>query len=106
MRNSPAIRSSPYLGSISPKEWAIIFGAWTLFGLAQVGTQMIAVRPSMTYQMPVWYSMGQYLPRVWLWAALTPLIEAWDRWLRDRFDFLPVRISLHAPLYLLAALSE
>ena len=106
MRNPPTTRAGHYFERIPPREWAIIFGAWTLFGLAQVGTQLIAIRPSVAQPMPVWYSFSQYMPRVWLWAALTPLIASSDRALRSRVRFLPARLSLHFVLYILAAMAE
>lgn len=106
MKTPQSGRSSSYFEGIPPKEWAIIFGAWTLFGLAQVAIQMIAVRPGLEYHMGTWYAFGQYMPRVWLWAALTPLIESWNRLLRDRYESLPARIALHVPLYILSALAE
>src|SRR6476620_9640796 len=105
MRNPHSARAAPYLEGIPPREWAIIFGAWTLFGLAQIATQRLVARPDMTYQTTAWFVFGQYMPRVWLWAALTPLIESWDRAVRARFQFVPARISLHIPLYVLAALA-
>src|SRR6187551_2447848 len=106
MRNAHVDRGSPYIERIPPREWAIIFGAWTLFGVAQILTQLFVSRPEMTYQATAWHAFGQYMPRLWLWAALTPLIESWDRILRARFTRLPIRISLHIPLYILCALAE
>ncbi|MEP6509424.1 MAG: histidine kinase, partial [Gemmatimonadales bacterium] len=106
MRRAAPTLANNYFNATPARHWAIIFGAWTVFGLAQLLAQVLVFQSADMYSPPLWRIALQYLPRLWLWAAMTPFIEGWDHRLRDRFKFLPLRISAHIPLYIAAAMAE
>ncbi|HEX6575855.1 MAG TPA: histidine kinase [Gemmatimonadaceae bacterium] len=83
---------------------AIVFCAWTLFGLAQV---VIAAA-----MMNHWTATGigrsalMFMPRVWVWALVTPLIAQWDIEARKRFTSVTGRITAHVPSYVACAMLQ
>jgi len=88
----------------NPSRWAIIFAAWSLFGIAQT---VIASLMMGEYQLSyVARTFIQFMPRVWLWAAVTPLIALLDREARRRTGSMLLRIPIHFPLFVLCALAQ
>ena len=75
------------------RDFRIVLGAWTLFGLAQF---VLATLMTRTWE-PAY--LAQFMPRVWLWAAFTPLVAMWDLRVRKRLIF-------HLPLFLLACVIQ
>lgn len=75
------------------RDLRIAFAAWTLFGLAQV---VLATLMTGKWQ-PSYFV--QFMPRVWLWAALTPLIAMWDLRARKRLVF-------HLPLFVIVCILQ
>ena len=71
------------------RDLRIAIAAWTLFGLAQF---VLATLMTRTWETNY---LVQFMPRVWLWAAFTPLIAMWDTRVRKR-------LILHLPLFLIA----
>ena len=75
------------------RDFRIVLAAWTLFGLAQF---VLATLMTRTWE-PAY--LAQFMPRVWLWAAFTPLVSMWDLRVRKR-------LILHLPLFLLACVIQ
>lgn len=86
-------------------RWATVFAAWTVFGLAQTAfSQLTYIQVG---EAPaVWSMFWVFMPRAWLWVALTPVIGKWDRWLRRRAYSVPGMVLGHIPLFLAASLLE
>jgi LytS/YehU family sensor histidine kinase len=84
--------------------WAIIFGAWTLFGLAQIALASVLMQH--WGQEYVTTSALHFMPRVWAWAALTPLIAMWDSIARRRSQSIFARIAMHFPLFVVMCLIQ
>ena len=85
-------------------SWAIAFAAWTAFGVAQI---IIASLAWGNWNAEfVAKSAFQFLPRVWIWAAVTPLIAAWDVRARNRSSSLLGRASYHLPLFALLCFAQ
>ncbi len=106
MQYAPAIHDMTSTRQTPLRHWAVIFGAWTLFGIAQTILQLsIPPEPGM-YRPEVWRMLAQFMPRLWLWAALTPLIAGYDRRIEERLKFLPARFGFHFPLYVICAIAE
>ena len=100
---APADEMDDYSTRNTPR-WAIIFAAWTLFGLAQT-----IINTLMTGGYELQYisrSFVQFMPRVWLWAALTPLVAMMDREARRRTSSMLLRIPIHFPLFVIFALAQ
>jgi LytS/YehU family sensor histidine kinase len=85
-------------------RFAIIFAAWTLFGLAQI--LLAAAMTQRWSDVALSTSFLMFMPRVWGWALLTPVITRWDAQTRNTFPSLAGRVAAHAPLYLLCAVIE
>ena len=75
------------------RDFRIVLGAWTLFGLAQF---VLATLMTRSWE-PAY--LAQFMPRVWLWAAFTPLVAMWDLRVRKR-------LILHLPLFVLACVIQ
>jgi two-component system, LytTR family, sensor kinase len=85
-------------------RWAIIFAAWTLFGLAQLVLGSIMMKSWSTEYL---LSMAiSFMPRVWVWAALTPVIAMWDSIVSRRSHSILGRVALHFPLFIVMCLIQ
>ena len=76
----------------------IIFAAWTLFGVAQIVLSSVLMQHWNDVYLT--RSFVMFMPRVWAWALVTPLITRWDFAVQKRFPTLAGRIAGHAPLYI------
>ena len=85
-------------------RFAIIFAAWTLFGLAQIVIASAMAREWTAEALGTRFVV--FMPRVWAWALFTPIITRWDVASRRQFPSLSARIAAHAPLYVLCAAAE
>jgi LytS/YehU family sensor histidine kinase len=85
-------------------SWAIIFGAWTLFALAQT-----ILASAMTNHWESEYlvrSAVQFFPRVFIWAAVTPLIAALDTRARRTTSSILGRIGFHFPFFVVMCIVQ
>ncbi|HKY98595.1 MAG TPA: histidine kinase [Gemmatimonadaceae bacterium] len=85
-------------------RFAIILAAWTLFGLAQI--ILAAAMTQRWNAVALSTSFLVFMPRVWGWALLTPIITRWDAEARKAFPSLAGRMAAHAPLYLMCVVVE
>ncbi|HVD59800.1 MAG TPA: hypothetical protein VNC11_02940, partial [Gemmatimonadaceae bacterium] len=81
------------------RTWAIAFTAWSLFGFAQIIlASLVLGRWNEVY---IGRSAFQFMPRVWIWALVTPLIAAVDFYARRHSRSVARRIAWHLPVFAL-----
>jgi len=101
---APSIEMDDSYSARNTTRWGIIFAAWTLFGLAQT---IIATILMGEYQATyILRTLVQFMPRVWLWALMTPLVAMMDQEARRRTGSMLLRIPIHFPFFVLCALLQ
>jgi sensor histidine kinase YesM len=99
VQHSSVTQTRPWRGGI------VVLSAWTLFGLAQTVLASFMGDGHFTAEYMM-RSMTQFMPRVFAWAAFTPVIAFADAWIRRRSPSVIARIGLHIPLYLVCAMLQ
>jgi two-component sensor histidine kinase len=82
-------------------EWAIILGAWTLYGLVGAAQQHVSYALSRGEALPWSTALGTQLPLALAWAAATPVIL----WLGRRFPLTRARWPESVAVHLMACLT-
>jgi sensor histidine kinase YesM len=83
----------------------VALAAWTTFGLAQTLLASFMTREAST-TWGILRTMEQFMPRVIVWAAVTPLITWVDLLIRERTSSAAARVALHTPLFLACAIVQ
>lgn len=79
----------------------LLFAGWSIFGVVQSLMSTVLEKGSAEKLLSLF---ALYLPLVWVWAILTPIVGWWARTVRAQASSLIVRIIAHLPLLVASAL--
>ena len=92
-RSLEVLRRRRHTESMTRSRWALLFGAWTVFGAVQA-----LMDAAMMSRAGVLWLFAYYLPLAWFWVGATPLIGLLNRRLRARFEDALPRVIAHVGL--------